>query len=110
MKALWNELRGRHTRKYGETSGNQYAARRCSMITRLTRNSLKAISYFARARAQARTRVLDNGIFHINLILIFARANAGAGTRARARTKYELTLTRVRVYSKAAIFALYNTI
>ena len=36
VKALWNALRGRH--KYGATSGNQYAARRCSMITRLTRN------------------------------------------------------------------------
>ena len=37
VKALWNALRGRH--KYGATSRNQYAARRCSMITRLTRNS-----------------------------------------------------------------------
>ena len=38
MKALWNALRGRH--KYGAMNGNQYAARRCSMITCLTRNSL----------------------------------------------------------------------
>ena len=38
VKAQWNELRGRH--KYGATSENQYAARRCSMITRLTRNSI----------------------------------------------------------------------
>ena len=38
VKALWNARRGRH--KYGETNGNQYAARRCSMKTRLTRNSL----------------------------------------------------------------------
>ena len=38
VKALWNALRRRH--KYGATSGNQYAARRCSMITRLTRDSL----------------------------------------------------------------------
>ena len=36
VKAQWNALRGRH--KYGAKSGNQYAARRCSMITRLTRN------------------------------------------------------------------------
>ena len=103
VKALWNALRGRHTRKYGATNGNQYTARRCSMIMRLTRNSLKANSYFVRARASARgrERALDNGIFHINLILIFA---------ARARAKYELALTRVRVYSGAAIFAYYNTI
>ena len=32
VKALWNALRGRHN--------FQYAARRCSMITRLTRNSI----------------------------------------------------------------------
>ena len=56
VKALWNALRGRHTRKYGAINGNQYAARLCSMITRLTRNSLKANSYFARARAQARAK------------------------------------------------------
>ena len=37
VKALWNALRGRH--KYGATNGNQYAARRCSIITRLTRDS-----------------------------------------------------------------------
>ena len=41
VKALWNALRGR--RKYGATNGNQYAARRCSMITRLTRNSLTRV-------------------------------------------------------------------
>ena len=35
---VWNALRERH--KYGGSSGNQYAARRCTMITRLTRNSL----------------------------------------------------------------------
>ena len=28
VKALWHALRRRHTGKYGETSGNQYAARR----------------------------------------------------------------------------------
>ena len=38
VKARWNALRGRH--KDGAMNGNQYAARRCSMITRLTRNSL----------------------------------------------------------------------
>ena len=38
VKALWNALRGRH--KYGAMNGNQYAARHCSMITRLTRDSL----------------------------------------------------------------------
>ena len=38
VKALCNALRGRH--KYGATNGNQYAARRCSMITRRTRNSI----------------------------------------------------------------------
>ena len=38
VKALWNALRGRH--KYGATNGNQNAALRCSMITRLTRDSL----------------------------------------------------------------------
>ena len=37
VKAQWNALGGRH--KYGATNGNQNAARRCSMITRLTRNS-----------------------------------------------------------------------
>ena len=31
-------VRGQH--KYGATSGNQYAARRCSKITRVTRTSL----------------------------------------------------------------------
>ena len=36
-------LRGRHTRKYGARNGNQYAARRRSMITRLTRNSLTRV-------------------------------------------------------------------
>ena len=41
VKALWNALRRRH--KYGATSENQYAARRCSMITRLTRNSLTRV-------------------------------------------------------------------
>ena len=41
VKALWNALRGRH--KYGAMNGNQYAARRCSMITRLTRNSLTRV-------------------------------------------------------------------
>ena len=41
VKALWNALRGRH--KYGAINGNQYAARRCSMITRLTRNSLTRV-------------------------------------------------------------------
>ena len=41
VKALWNALRGRH--KYGATSGNQYAARLCSMITRLTQNSLTRV-------------------------------------------------------------------
>ena len=41
VKALWNALRGRH--KYGATNGNQYAARRCSMITRLTRDSLTLV-------------------------------------------------------------------
>ena len=41
VKALWNALRGRH--KYGATNGNQCAARRCSMITCLTRNSLTQV-------------------------------------------------------------------
>ena len=41
VKALWNALRGRH--KYGATNGNQYAARRCSMITRLTLDSLTRV-------------------------------------------------------------------
>ena len=36
VKALWNALRRRH--KYGATSENQYAARRCSKIKRQTRN------------------------------------------------------------------------
>ena len=99
VKALLNALRGRHTRKYGSTNGNQYAARRCSMIARLTQNSLKTNSYFTRARGRGHSTIE----FSINLILIFARA------RARARAKYEFALTRVRVYSGAAIFAHYNT-
>ena len=41
VKAIWNALRGRH--KYGATNGNQYAARRSSMITCLTRNSLTRV-------------------------------------------------------------------
>ena len=38
VEALWNALQKRH--KYGAINENQNAARRCSMITRLTRNSL----------------------------------------------------------------------
>ena len=40
VKALWNAPRGRHKYSYGATTGNQYAERRCSMKTRLTRNSI----------------------------------------------------------------------
>ena len=66
--ALWNALQGRH--KYGATSGNQYAARRCSMITRLTRNSLTRVRvysgaaifahYIWRSRLLSRSEEIEN--------------------------------------------------
>ena len=59
VKVLWNALRGRH--KYGATNGNQYAARRCSMITRLTRNSLTRV----RVRWGAAIFAHYNSIFNI---------------------------------------------
>ena len=68
MKALWNALRGRH--KYGATNENQYAARRCSKITRLTRNSLTRVRvrrgaanfahYIWRSRLLSRGEEIEN--------------------------------------------------
>ena len=72
VKALWNALRGRH--KYGATSGNQYAARRCSMITRLTRNSLTRIRVYSGAAIFARYSS-NNLLVHYKHARIFLYIN-----------------------------------
>ena len=64
VKALWNALRGRH--KYGATTRN--AARRCSMITHLTRNSL------------SRVRVHSESSNFLKLHLMWAQVNLPRGS------------------------------
>ena len=70
VKALWNALRGRH--KYGATNGNQYAARRCSTITRLTRNSLTRVRVYSGAAIFAhyiwRSRLLSRSEENKNVV------------------------------------------
>ena len=57
VKALWNALRGRH--KYGATNGNQYAARRSSMISLITRRTRNSIGSSSRVRVHWGAAIFD---------------------------------------------------
>ena len=99
VKALCNALRGRH--KYCATSGNQYAARRCSMLTRRTRNSIGTGSSLQWNSNFSSLHILSIVIVgHSTIIKLSIRHIYGTGTVSFQLKSFEINWKTLRIFNK----------